>query len=443
MKLKKSLMGCICLLFILSKLSSQELKAGDRLPDIELRNVINYSSSTLKLSDFKGKLIILDFWGTGCSSCIQAFPKIDSLQKEFDGKVQIIAINKESRDSTESFLKKHKKIVLPHLPFITGDSILSSLFPHLYVPHHIWIDSNRTIKYITGEYNNTRENISAFLKGMHLNLTEKKDVFDFDFDKPFMNEGNGRWLDKVEYYSYIMHHIPGVNTGFHRGNDKDGNIRLYSTSSALELFKIALGKGDNWKFISKNEIVLNVKNKEMFEMPSGDDIDLWGSKYYYIYDLFLPATKANQLYDIMNQDLERYFDIEARVEKRKIKCLALVRTSKKDKFSATKEKSSTMRKAIMLDSLWGEWSGKADDFALGLTLLLSKTIQTPVINRTNYHDSVCIGIDKFIADSRNLIEIRKELKRYDLDLIEEYLPREVLIINEKGYRRDSPNRKNY
>ena len=61
---------------------AQPAQTGQTLPDHVYQNVINYQADTLKLSDFKGKLVILDFWGTRCLSCITAFPKMDSLQKK-------------------------------------------------------------------------------------------------------------------------------------------------------------------------------------------------------------------------------------------------------------------------------------------------------------------------------------------------------------------------
>ena len=46
------------------------LTIGDKVPDVEFENVINYSDKKVRLSDFKGKLMILDFWATWCTSCI-------------------------------------------------------------------------------------------------------------------------------------------------------------------------------------------------------------------------------------------------------------------------------------------------------------------------------------------------------------------------------------
>ena len=59
------------------------LHRGDRVPDFMFTEVYNYSRDTIRLSDFRGKLVILDFWGPACYSCIKTFPFVDSLQKKF------------------------------------------------------------------------------------------------------------------------------------------------------------------------------------------------------------------------------------------------------------------------------------------------------------------------------------------------------------------------
>ena len=62
--------------------SNAFLKVGDYLPDMQLQ-MENYHSPTAKLSDFKGKLLILDFWGTWCTPCVAALPELERLQNEW------------------------------------------------------------------------------------------------------------------------------------------------------------------------------------------------------------------------------------------------------------------------------------------------------------------------------------------------------------------------
>ncbi|MCB0311525.1 MAG: redoxin domain-containing protein, partial [Bdellovibrionales bacterium] len=42
------------------------LEVGDKTPDFVLPSS---SGKTLRLSDYRGKIVLLDFWATWCSSC--------------------------------------------------------------------------------------------------------------------------------------------------------------------------------------------------------------------------------------------------------------------------------------------------------------------------------------------------------------------------------------
>src|SRR5688572_7574854 len=68
------------------KYGSKGLQVGNKMPDIPLGVVINNKTGKTRFSEFKGKLLILDFWDTYCSSCIEGFPKMVQLQKEFGDK---------------------------------------------------------------------------------------------------------------------------------------------------------------------------------------------------------------------------------------------------------------------------------------------------------------------------------------------------------------------
>src|SRR6185436_18076610 len=120
----------IASIFSINKIYSQVVEVGMSLPDHEFRDVLNYKSKTLRLSDLDKKIIIFDFWGPTCVPCIQALPKLEALQKQYDKEIQIILVNTDSKDSTLRFFASRKRVRMPGLLMITGDSLLNQALPH-------------------------------------------------------------------------------------------------------------------------------------------------------------------------------------------------------------------------------------------------------------------------------------------------------------------------
>lgn len=55
---------------------------------LEIRNYSfkNTKNKTVKLSDFKGKVVIMDFWASWCQPCVKSFPTTTEVLREFEGK---------------------------------------------------------------------------------------------------------------------------------------------------------------------------------------------------------------------------------------------------------------------------------------------------------------------------------------------------------------------
>ena len=61
-----------------------------------------------KLSDYKGKVVVLDFWATWCGPCVRALPELLKATSNFNkNKVALIAVNQgESPKVISKFLEK-------------------------------------------------------------------------------------------------------------------------------------------------------------------------------------------------------------------------------------------------------------------------------------------------------------------------------------------------
>ncbi|SEA30136.1 Thiol-disulfide isomerase or thioredoxin [Arachidicoccus rhizosphaerae] len=148
---------------------SQEIKPlyiDDPFPNISFGKIINYKCSTASLKDFKGKSILLDFWFTHCGTCIEAMPELDSMQKMYGDKLQIIMVAHESDSAVTQFLKSYetKHNIKWSIPCIVEDTILHKYFRHLYEPNYAILDpENRLVAKCSFFFMN-KELIGAYLK---------------------------------------------------------------------------------------------------------------------------------------------------------------------------------------------------------------------------------------------------------------------------------------
>ncbi|WP_433995700.1 thiol:disulfide interchange protein TlpA [Bradyrhizobium tropiciagri] len=77
-----------------------------RLPDLTFEDA---NGQPKKLSDFRGKTLLVNLWATWCVPCRKEMPALDSLQTKLGGKdFEVVAINIDTRDpdKPKNFLKE-------------------------------------------------------------------------------------------------------------------------------------------------------------------------------------------------------------------------------------------------------------------------------------------------------------------------------------------------
>ncbi len=62
---------------------------------------------THRLADYKGKVVLVQFWATYCTPCRREMPSMNRLLKKMHGKLVILAVNMgETRKEVEAFTKQ-------------------------------------------------------------------------------------------------------------------------------------------------------------------------------------------------------------------------------------------------------------------------------------------------------------------------------------------------
>ncbi|MDE6446850.1 MAG: TlpA family protein disulfide reductase [Muribaculaceae bacterium] len=66
------------------------LNGTTEAPDFTLKDL---NGKDVSLSQFRGKWVILDFWGSWCGWCIKGMPKLKEAYKEYAGRLEVIGID--------------------------------------------------------------------------------------------------------------------------------------------------------------------------------------------------------------------------------------------------------------------------------------------------------------------------------------------------------------
>lgn len=70
--------------------------------------------ATKTLADFRGRLVLVNFWATWCAPCIEEMPSLDRLQVKLGSRLKILAISEDRRgaDAVDPFLARMKLAAL-------------------------------------------------------------------------------------------------------------------------------------------------------------------------------------------------------------------------------------------------------------------------------------------------------------------------------------------
>lgn len=104
---------------------------------------IQEGASKIHLADFKGKVVMIDFWATWCGPCLESIPEVDRLYNTYNKQgLEIIAVSDETLQEVREF---RKKLSISYPMYIDPTDASSIAFNIEAIPHAIIISKTGEI----------------------------------------------------------------------------------------------------------------------------------------------------------------------------------------------------------------------------------------------------------------------------------------------------------
>jgi len=138
----------------------QPEKARKPAADFALQDV---TGKTVKLADFHGKVVLLDFWATWCTGCKKEIPWFEAFQSAYVSKgfaVVGVSLDEDGWKVLKPFLEEHK---IPYT-MLLGDDPMSKRYGIGNLPDTFLIDKQGRVAALYKEGLVDKDNVEANIK---------------------------------------------------------------------------------------------------------------------------------------------------------------------------------------------------------------------------------------------------------------------------------------
>lgn len=118
-------------------------RIGSSAPDFSLKDL---EGKTVRLSDFKGKVVLLDFWASWCPPCIETIPELLRIQEKYrDRGFTIVAVSLDSGPDIVTSLTEFKSEYGLNYPVLIGTDEIKKVYKLISIPTNFIIDRDGII----------------------------------------------------------------------------------------------------------------------------------------------------------------------------------------------------------------------------------------------------------------------------------------------------------
>ena len=119
------------------------LTEGEAMRDFTAELV---NGDTVTLSDYKGKVILLNFWATWCGPCVGEMPAFTALTERYGDDLALLAVNSGEAKSVVAQFLLNNGYTFPVA--MDTDYAVSSIYPSDGIPYTVIFDTEGNVAHI-------------------------------------------------------------------------------------------------------------------------------------------------------------------------------------------------------------------------------------------------------------------------------------------------------
>ncbi|MEX6689673.1 TlpA disulfide reductase family protein [Danxiaibacter flavus] len=300
------------------KTASKPVQVGEKAPNIIFKNMLNVPKKRLALEELKDKPVIIVFWQRTCTACLNSMHVLAQLQAQYAWRIIFILCTDDTTAHIEWFLRRRKQLRELALPMcVDMGGRIKKYFPHVQLPHVVWIGEGRRVKAITSVEHLTQANIVELLTTNRLRLPVKQDALHFNVNRSFAENGVAA-NEGAFYESHLTGHLPGVAS--QRGYYTDDQYsRIYAVNvSKASLYAIAYRYEEHLHEAQLPvRTVFEEEQDRLHIFPQTNDVFPDHTESLLSYELLLPPQKGFEAeycaHKLMQKDLDRYFNCTSKM----------------------------------------------------------------------------------------------------------------------------------
>lgn len=124
----------------------------------------------IKLSGYKGKVVMINFWATWCGPCRQEWPLLESIYKQYKNQdFMLLGVNVEPDTKPAGEWLKQKPVSFPVLYDVKSE--VSAAYKVVGMPTTVWVDKKGFLRASHQSYKPGDEN--EYLNNIRMLLREK------------------------------------------------------------------------------------------------------------------------------------------------------------------------------------------------------------------------------------------------------------------------------